>query len=64
MLEQSITHSYVYTFQAVNRVGLTAVTTSRAVIVDASPPAAGHVYDVIDDTQTTDVDYTVSDFLK
>ncbi|KAK2183533.1 hypothetical protein NP493_308g03123 [Ridgeia piscesae] len=44
--------------QAVNRVGLTAVATSRAVIVDASPPAAGHVYDVIDDTQTTDVDYT------
>ena len=46
-----------------NTVGLTAVVTSRAVIVDASSPAAGYVYDVISDTQTLDIDYTVSVFL-
>ena len=45
--------------QAVNGVGLTAVTTSRAVIVDMSSPVAGHVYDVISDGQTNDSDYTV-----
>ncbi|KAI0242789.1 hypothetical protein LSAT2_011095 [Lamellibrachia satsuma] len=39
-------HPVYVSVQAVNRVGLTAVTTSRAVIVDASPPIAGHVYDV------------------
>ena len=46
-----------------NRVGLTAVVTSRAVIVDASSPAACYVYDVISDTQTIDIDYTVRVFL-
>ena len=40
--------------------GLTAVTRSRAVIVDASPPIAGHVYDVTTNTQTRDTDYMVS----
>ena len=40
------------------------MTVSRAVIVDASPPMAGHVYDVTTNTQTTDADYTVSVAVK
>ncbi|KAK2158684.1 hypothetical protein NP493_1763g00001 [Ridgeia piscesae] len=51
-------HPVYVTVQAVNRVGLTAVTTSRAVIVDTTSPLAGHVYDVISDGQNTDSDYT------
>ena len=39
--------------------GLTTVTTSRAVIVDASSPVAGHIYDITKASQTTDSDYTV-----
>ena len=46
--------------QAVNRVGLTAVATSRAVIVDASAPLAGQVYDTINGVDSEDADYTVS----
>ena len=46
-------------FQAVNRVGLIAVSTSSAVVVDGSPPVAGHVYDVINASHTNDIDYTV-----
>ena len=38
------------------------MTVSRAVIVDTSPPIAGHVYDVTS-TQTTDADYMVSIFI-
>ncbi|KAK2161993.1 hypothetical protein NP493_1549g00025 [Ridgeia piscesae] len=51
-------HPVYVTVQAVNRVGLTAVTTSRAVIVDTTCPDAGHVYDVINAGQTNDSDYT------
>ncbi|KAI0232203.1 hypothetical protein LSAT2_017453, partial [Lamellibrachia satsuma] len=54
-------HPVYVSVQAVNRVDLTAVTTSRAVIVDASPPIAGHVYDVTTNTQTTDTDYMTMD---
>ena len=32
---------------------------TRAVIVDTTSPVAGHVYDVINDGQTNDSDYTV-----
>ena len=46
-------------FQAVNRVGLIAVATTSAVVVDGSPPVAGHVYDVINASHTKDIDYTV-----
>ena len=47
-------------FQAVNRVGLVSTTSSSGIMVDSSPPVLGHVYDVIDDAQTKDADYTVS----
>ena len=47
-------------FQAVNRVGLVSTTSSNGIMVDSSPPVLGHVYDVIDDGQTKDADYTVS----
>ena len=46
--------------QAVNTVGLNAVVTSTAVIVDASSPAAGYVDDVVSNIQNNDIDYTVS----
>ena len=52
--------NYPPMFQAVNRVGLTAVAISIAVIVDASAPVAGHVYDTINGADSEDADYTVS----
>ena len=39
------------------------MTVSRAVVVDASPPIAGHVYDVTSTQAKTDADYMVSSFI-
>ena len=47
-------------FQATNGAGLTSQIVSRAVIIDTSPPIAGHVYDVTADNPTTDVDFQVT----
>ncbi|XP_052095905.1 uncharacterized protein LOC127731087 [Mytilus californianus] len=50
-------HSYSISVKSFNKAGLMTIASSWAYIFDMSPPVAGHVYDGINDTSPSDIDY-------